>query len=58
MANKLWLIALAILALIASTHSEMRYCELETSELKLFSTANELQQVPLADYVRGYNLHF
>jgi len=46
-----------ILFLALSAHS-IDYCEVEDKEVNLYIYPDEVQQLPLYKYVRGFNLDF
>ena len=58
MVPRLLFVCVFLLSITVPCRSETRYCELTAPELKLYSTSNELQQIPLGNYIRGYNLYF
>lgn len=47
-----------ILSALLVAGSCLNYCEVENPSATLFTTSQEIQQIPLDRHIRGYNLNF
>lgn len=47
-----------LLALLLVTSYSYSFCEVESAELKVYTTHQQIQKIPLDKHIRGFNLDF